>query len=166
MIRHKRRIMVATDIAGPETSAGFSWHDTGRSGISMDMKRLILLAAICAPCHPALAQMSAAEFDAYTRGHTFYYGAGGAPYGGEEYLDDRRVRWSFLDGDCQDGYWYEDDGLICFVYENNPDPQCWSFERSSDGLIARFEGDPEMSELYEVEKSSEPLMCLGPKIGV
>jgi hypothetical protein len=32
-------------------------------------------------------------------------------------------------------------------------------------LIARFASDTAMTELYEVEKSSEPLMCLGPKIG-
>lgn len=127
------------------------------------MRALILLAVLGAPAH---AQMSAEEFDAYTRGHTFYYGAGGEAYGGEEYLDNRRVRWSFLDGECQDGYWYEEDDLICFIYENRPDPQCWSFERTGSGLIARFSGETAMSELYEVEKSSEPLMCLGPKIGV
>lgn len=115
---------------------------------------------------PATAQMSGTEFDAYTRGHTFYYGAGGAPYGGEEYLDNRRVRWSFLDGNCQDGQWYEEDGMICFIYENRPEPQCWSFERSADGLVARFGGPRAMAELYEVEKSDEPLMCLGPEIGV
>jgi len=145
---------------------GFRWRGVGRSGISGAMKRLILIAALCVPAPAAQAQMSAEEFDAYTRGHTFYYGAGGAPYGGEEYLDNRRVRWSFLDGECQDGYWYEEGELICFVYENNPDPQCWTFQRSDDGLIAQFAGEPAMSELYEVEKSSEPLMCLGPTPGM
>ena len=117
---------------------------------------------------PALAQslMSADEFDAYTRGKTFYYGAAGAAYGAEEYLPDRRVRWSFLDGKCQEGYWYEEGTLICFVYENQPEPQCWSFTRSDAGLIARFENDPAQTELYEVEQSDEPLMCLGPDVGV
>ncbi|MGK7652448.1 hypothetical protein ACSQ76_08540 [Roseovarius sp. B08] len=110
--------------------------------------------------------MSAAEFDAYTRGKTFYYGAQGAPYGGEEYLENRRVRWSFLDGKCQEGEWYEDDGLICFVYENKPEPQCWSFQRSGSGLVAQFENDPAQTELYEMEQTGEPLHCLGPEIGV
>ncbi|WP_297771480.1 hypothetical protein [uncultured Roseovarius sp.] len=130
------------------------------------MRVLTLSAALAGLALPALAQMSGAEFDAYTRGHTFYYGAGGAPYGGEEYLPDRRVRWSFLDGRCQDGHWYEENGLICFVYENRPDPQCWSFERAEGGLVARFAGDRTMSELYEVERSEAPLMCLGPDLGV
>ncbi|MFU8883600.1 MAG: hypothetical protein ACNA7Q_14640, partial [Rhodobacterales bacterium] len=43
-------------------------------------------------------RMSAEAFDSYTRGQTFTYGAGAEPYGAEEYLDNRRVRWSFLDG--------------------------------------------------------------------
>lgn len=124
------------------------------------------LSCLFGPGAPALAQMGAAEFDAYTRGHTFHYGAGGAPYGAEEYLDNRRVRWSFLDGKCQDGVWYEAAGRICFVYENHPDPQCWSFERRDGGLVARFAGPEPSTELYEVRKSREPLMCLGPEIGV
>ena len=114
----------------------------------------------------AETRMTAAEFDAYTRGKTFYYGSAGSPYGGEEYLEGRRVRWSFLDGDCKDGQWYEEAGLICFVYDDNPDPQCWSFERAASGLVARFQNDPSQSLLYEVEQSGEPLLCLGPKIGV
>jgi len=130
------------------------------------MKRLILLAALCAPADAAQAQMSGEEFDAYTRGHTFYYGAGGTPYGGEEYLDNRRVRWSFLDGDCQEGYWYEDGPRICFVYEAEPAPQCWRFERSDGRLTAQFEGEGGVTELYEMRQSREPLSCPGPKVGV
>ncbi|MBY5988069.1 hypothetical protein [Roseovarius atlanticus] len=130
--------------------------------------RLLLACVLAATPLVALAQdlMSADEFDAYTRGKTFYYGAQGAPYGGEEYLDNRRVRWSFLDGKCQDGEWYEDDGLICFVYEGKPDPQCWSFRRSGSGLVAQFENDPDRTQLYETEQTGEPLHCLGPEIGV
>ena len=76
------------------------------------------------------------------------------------------MRWSFLDGRCQEGEWYEEAGLICFTYENQPDPQCWSFEKGPSGLIARFENEPMQSELYEVEQSVEPLLCLGPDVGV
>jgi hypothetical protein len=114
----------------------------------------------------AQSSMSAEEFDAYTRGKTFFYGSLGAPYGAEEYLPNRRVIWTFLDGRCQEGEWYEEDDMICFVYENQVDPQCWSFQRSGGGLIAQFENDPAQTQLYEVEQSDEPLMCLGPEIGV
>ena len=127
---------------------------------------MVLVAALLLAGLPAQAQMSAEEFDDYTRGKTFYYGSDGQPYGAEEYLDNRRVRWSFLDGKCRAGHWYEDGGHICFVYEDRPDPQCWSFRQSAGGLIARFENDPDHRELYEVEQSEEPLMCLGPDVGV
>ena len=110
--------------------------------------------------------MTGDEFDAYTRGKTFYFGNSGAPYGAEEYLDNRRVRWSYLDGKCQEGEWYQQGNMICFVYEFKSDPQCWSFKRSDAGLTALYENDPEKTELYEVEQSPDPLMCLGPDIGV
>lgn len=109
--------------------------------------------------------MNAEEFDAYTRGQTFTYGIGIEPYGVEEYLDNRRVRWSFLDGRCQDGEWYEENNMICFVYEDNPDPQCWSFYQSPRGIVARFEDDPAQTTLYEITRTPEPLMCLGPEVG-
>ncbi len=111
--------------------------------------------------------MSAEAFERYSQGKTLYYGESGQAYGAEEYLDDRRVRWSFLDGDCKDGYWYEAQGLICFVYEDNPgNPQCWSFFQTPGGLVARFENDPDATELYEVEQSDEPMLCYGPDVGV
>lgn len=131
------------------------------------MRLLLVLSLLVTPCAAVTQdQMTAAEFDSYTRGKTFYYGAQGAPYGGEEYLENRRVRWSFLDGRCQKGEWYEDDGLICFVYENKPEPQCWSFQRSGSGLVAQFQNDPAQTQLYEMEQTGEPLHCLGPEIGV
>lgn len=125
--------------------------------------------ALCALCAlPAAAQdtMSAAEFDAYTRGKTLFYGRGGDAYGAEIYHENRRVQWSFLDGECREGEWYEADGLICFVYENNPNPQCWSFVEGSRGLIARFENEPNTTELYEAQDQGQEMLCLGPKVGV
>ncbi len=133
------------------------------------LSRLVLAAAAVAlvTAWPAWAgqTMSAEAFDRYTQGKTFYYGSRGAPYGAEEYLENRRVRWSFLDGRCQEGEWYEESELICFVYENQSEPQCWSFEIGAQGLIARFENDPAQTELYEVEQSDEPLYCMGPDVG-
>lgn len=126
---------------------------------------LILWALTALPAS-AQSQMSAEEFDTYTRGKTLYYGNGTDPYGAEIYLPNRRVRWSFLDGQCKDGEWYEADGLICFVYDDGPAPQCWSFQRGAGGLIARFENDPAVTPLYEANESTQEMLCLGPKIGV
>lgn len=110
--------------------------------------------------------MSAAEFEAYVTGKTLYYSAGGDIYGAEIYLPDRRVRWSFLDGECKEGYWYEAGPNICFQYEDRTDPQCWSFTLGPNGLIAQFENDPTDDALYEANNIHEDLLCLGPKVGV
>ncbi len=110
--------------------------------------------------------LSAAEFDALTRGRTFLYFQGGAAYGDETYLPNRRVRWSFRDGQCQEGQWFEDLGLICFVYDTDPVGQCWSFFETPDGIKARNENDPDDTELYVATPTEEPQYCLGPKVGV
>ncbi len=128
-----------------------------------------LVLALCATAAPAMdGPLSGAQFDSYSQGKTFFYGSGGQPYGVEEYMPDHRVRWSFLDGDCKEGRWYEEaGGLICFVYDDTPgDPQCWSFYQGPLGLVARFENNPQSTELYEVQSSDEPMMCKGPEVGV
>jgi len=130
------------------------------------MRHLILALALLPGAAHAQDALDAAEFDALTRGQTFTYAESGTPYGAEEYLPNQRVRWSFLDGKCKAGRWWEQNGQICFVYEDNPVPQCWTFFDGPRGLTARFENDPEATELYAVDRSDEPLMCLGPDVGV
>lgn len=125
-----------------------------------------LLVALLASAATAETPLSAAEFEAYVEGRTLYYGSGGQEYGAEEYLPNRRVRWSFLDGDCLEGRWYGQGTLICFVYEDLPDPQCWSFFQRGTGLVARFESGEGGLELYETRAAQGPLMCLGPEVGV
>lgn len=118
---------------------------------------------------PVLADtpLSGAQFDAYARGKTLYYGKGNQIYGAEQYLPDRRVIWTFLDGSCQHGHWYEQAEQICFVYEGAADgPQCWHFFTRDGGLVAHFEGDPDATSLSELDQIAEPLICLGPQPGV
>lgn len=132
------------------------------------MTALPLVAALALPAAAAEPQpMSADEFERYATGKTLFYATHGQAYGAEQYLAGRKVIWTFLDGECTRGFWYESDGQICFRYEHDPDdPQCWSFYRSSTGLMARFENDPAQTELIEVEQSREPLVCTGPEVGV
>ncbi|MFK7743548.1 MAG: hypothetical protein AB8B47_00730 [Roseobacter sp.] len=110
--------------------------------------------------------MDGAAFDAYTRGKTLFYGQNGQAYGAERYLDNQRVQWSFLDGECKEGTWYEDAGQICFVYEDNPTPQCWAFHEDAGGLVARFNNIPGTTELYEAQDIGDEMICLGPDVGV
>ena len=110
--------------------------------------------------------LGADDFEAYVLGKTLFYSSQGATYGAEQYLPGHRVIWTFLDGECRHGTWYEAPGQICFVYETDPEPQCWNFWEGSEGLTARFGNSPGSTELYEVKQSSEPLRCPGPEVGV
>ena len=138
----------------------------------MRLLSLILSTALCGllPAgRPAWAgaPLTADQFDRYTQGRTFYYGVNGREYGAEEYLSNRRVIWTFLDGKCQDGHWYQKEEMICFEYEALEETQCWTFELGPGGdLSAQFENDPNALQLFEVERTAEPLSCLGPEVGV
>lgn len=124
---------------------------------------LIALLIFSLPLHSA--PMDAADFEAYTNGKTLYFSESGEAYGAERYLPDRKVEWSFLDGRCKQGEWYPDNGAICFVYEDRPDPQCWTFEKTARGLRATFIGSDQSTELYEAQQSDEPMYCMGPDVG-
>ena len=127
------------------------------------MLRRALILLLLSPLPAAAAEyMSGEAFEAYTRGKTLFFGQNGAPYGAEIYLDNRRVKWSFLDGECKEGQWYEEGEMICFVYEDDPSPHCWTFQLSGERLIARFENNPAATELYEAQDIGEEMICLGP----
>ena len=108
--------------------------------------------------------LSGAEFDAYTSGRTITYTADGQAFGAETYLQRQRVRWSFLQGECQEGHWFADGNDICFVYENIEGPQCWQFFLTAKGLRAEFVGGGS-APLFESATEQE-LICPGPDVGM
>ena len=110
--------------------------------------------------------MTGAEFEAYSTGKTLTYADNGQVYGIEQYLPNRRVRWAFVDDTCRIGYWYENGQEICFVYEHDATPQCWTFHLNEGKLKARFVADPPRAALSEVNQTPEPLLCTGPDVGV
>ena len=114
--------------------------------------------------------MTATEFDAYTNGKTLYFNNQGKTYGAERYFGKRRVEWSFLDGECQQGRWFEAGrNYICFIYDDTVDPQCWQFFKTPDGLRAQFKGDAGDTEedmQYEAQPNATPMQCHGPGVGV
>lgn len=125
---------------------------------------VLLLLGATAPS--AQTVLNADAFDRYTQGKTLFYGSGGQAYGVERYLPGRRVVWSFLDGRCQDGEWYPQGDQICFVYDQVPDPQCWRFSLGANGLVAQFENEDRLTELYESADVDEDMVCMGPDVGV
>ena len=127
-----------------------------------------LLPALLLAALPALAEtpMTAEAFQTYTEGKTLYYGRGGDYYGVERYKPGHRVTWSFLDGRCLEGEWYQaQNGQICFVYEDDATPHCWTFFQGAQGLVARFGDDPEAIPLYEATERDDPMQCMGPDVG-
>lgn len=129
--------------------------------------RLTALALLLTLPLPATAQdlLGAEAFDAYTQGKTLSFSWQGQEFGKEQYLPNRRVIWAFSGDECRRGSWYEQGSQICFVYDDDPAPKCWTFQLDPGGLRATFEGDEPGSELTEVEQSPTPLSCPGPDVG-
>jgi hypothetical protein len=116
----------------------------------------------------ALAEdpMTIAEFEAYATGKVLTHSEPGAdPYGAEEYLPDRRVRWAFASGDCLTGIYYEANGFICFDYEDDPVPKCWQYWKAPGGLTARFMDRPADAPRLTLHEAQGPLACEGPDVG-
>lgn len=127
---------------------------------------LILIPGLVTASEPVTGTpMTGAEFEAYTQGMTLTFSAQGQVYGAEQYLSGRRVMWAFTEDICREGHWYEENGQICFSYDYDPAPQCWVFWED-DGLNALFMGAPNGTRLKEEAKSSAPLPCAGPEVGV
>jgi hypothetical protein len=110
--------------------------------------------------------MTLAEFESYVTGKTLSYSQYGEAFGVEEYLSGRRVRWAFTEDVCQYGTYFEQDGQICFSYENDPVSHCWTFWQEGSGLKALSVSDAPGAELSEVAQTQQPLACAGPEVGV
>jgi len=110
--------------------------------------------------------VSPEEFERLVTGKTLTYARSGVAYGAERYMDNRRVQWSYLNGECTEGYWYVVEEQVCFIYEDIPGVQCWAFYKDGlDRLLARFENNPSATELYETQNQDEPLYCKSPYLG-
>ena len=131
------------------------------------IKALSLCCAVFATAAGAAeTPVSPEAFDALSRGRTLVYSDGDRAYGVEQYLPGRKVIWAFLGEECRQGQWYAEGNEICFVYDNNPVPQCWAYFNTPDGLKARFRGDPAELPMISVAESPTPMPCQGPMLGV
>jgi hypothetical protein len=122
---------------------------------------LAVLAAMAAAPAAAERAVSPEEFDALTAGTTWHFERRGVPFGAERYFEDRRVVWAFEGGACQRGIWFANTaGEICFVYDSDPAPQCWSFlEMPSGAFHARLPGAPPADDLVAVDVDDAALDC-------
>jgi hypothetical protein len=127
---------------------------------------LALALAGLAPPAAAETPLDAAAFEAHVTGKTVTYRRQDFIFGIEEYLPDRRVRWSVAPGQCQYGRWYAEDRFICFVYDDSPESHCWTFWKEEGALVALSDTGLPGEELYEIDRSDRPLDCPGPDVGV
>ena len=128
--------------------------------------RAALLIAVLTTAAQAEPLLTADEFDTLTLGRTMTWAEFGQIYGVEQYLPGRRVRWTVLGDDCKLGHWYPEGSAICFLYEDDPEPNCWDISLSSGGMQAEFLTDPPGTEPVVVEETHEPIPCFGPEVGV
>lgn len=126
-----------------------------------------LLFAVWLAC-PALAEtpVSVEAFEAHVTGRTLTYRQFDHVFGIEEYLPGRKVRWSTAPNECLYGSWYPQGDAICFVYEYDPTPACWTFWLKDGALVALSTNGLPGEELHEVEASTQGLPCPGPDVGV
>ena len=118
-----------------------------------------LLALLPAPQAKAQDKMTGDAFDAHVTGRTITFRTETiARYGIEAYLSGRRVMWSAFDGSCMFGIWYESEGDICFLYEDDPEPKCWATYLQDGKIRAEFSNIPDGTVIYETD-ADEPLIC-------
>lgn len=132
------------------------------------MLRLALLVLCWAGAASAEVTLSPDQFDRMSTGKTMEFERDGAWYGSEQYLPNREVVWKYGDGTCTSGFWFEDQGSLCFVYEDAPQPQCWVFvEREGDFFARPAESTSGTdAELRLSRQSEQPLACAAPDLGV
>lgn len=110
--------------------------------------------------------LSPEEFESYAAGKTLYFAQQGYPYGVEQYLPGQQSIWQYADGTCTKGIWYSRKNLICFVYENDGEEQCWHFLKKGEAFAARAEGREPEADLDVIWRDTRPIECKGPNIGV
>ncbi|MGL4319382.1 MAG: hypothetical protein ACRCS3_00815 [Paracoccaceae bacterium] len=131
------------------------------------MLRIFLTLALLLPL-PAWAErvMTPAEFEDYATGKTIDYADDFGVWGREEYLPGRRVRFSLTDEECRFGTWYEKDDQVCFLYDFDPELKCWTYFTDGKNVTMVYESDGPGGTVSIARPTKEPLVCLGPEVGV
>jgi hypothetical protein len=120
------------------------------------MRVTLILSLLAAPtlAQPALAQsaeppaaaagdppLSAEAFERIVEGRTFdTHEWSSGLYGVETFLPGRRAIWRDAE-ECKEGIWRAEGPLICFDYEGDPEPHCWTYHDRGGWLMGWYLGD-------------------------
>ncbi len=123
------------------------------------MRSLLLCLALATPA-AAQNTMNAEEFGAHVTGRTITFRTELNPsFGIERYLEGRRVMWSTFDGICQYGVWFESKGDICFRYDGDPEPKCWTMYNEPGGMRGVYTTRPPATVIFEIPDRNDALIC-------
>ncbi|MEM7243134.1 MAG: hypothetical protein AAF429_13205 [Pseudomonadota bacterium] len=105
------------------------------------------------------------EFEDISTGKTLHFNNALGYHGSEQYLSNREVRWRFANGQCQLGYWYDQNDAICFQYDNELTPMCWLFWQTERGIEAELLPQGQSSPLVLDFVDTRDILC-GDYLGV
>lgn len=120
----------------------------------------LLIFAALAPA--ALADdlpLTAEAFEAFVEGKTFDTHDDSGRYGVETFLPNRRAIWRD-GGQCLEGSWRPEGDQICFDYQGDLQPYCWTYHDRGEWLMAWYEGDRQSQPIL-LYPADEVVTCEG-----
>lgn len=118
---------------------------------------VLLLAA------PALAQddppLTAEAFEKFVEGRTMDTFDQTGRYGVETFLPGRRAIWRDAN-QCLEGTWRPQGDQICFDYQGDPTPYCWTYHDRGGWLMAWLDGD-QSTDPITLHPSTDLVTCEG-----
>jgi hypothetical protein len=122
------------------------------------------LLALCLVAAPALAEeidppLTAEAFEAIVEGKTWDTYDQFGIYGVETFLPGRRAIWRDAE-DCKEGTWRQEGPLICFDYQGDPSPHCWTYHDRGGWMMAWYKGN-RADEPIMLQPSDDYVTCEG-----
>lgn len=134
------------------------------------MMRSLGLFVLCALPASAEVPLSGTDFAAHVGTDTITYDYSTGTRGTAEYGPNNTLRWAFRDGPCLEAQWFARNDEICFAYADGRLSACWQFFLDGNSLRGTAtelgSGSTEPLEIREAGRSSAPLDCPGPDVGV
>jgi hypothetical protein len=103
--------------------------------------------------------LSADAFEAFVTGKTFDTHDETGRYGVETFLANRRAIWRDASR-CLEGTWRPQGDQICFDYQGEPYPYCWTYHDQGNWLTGFYEGNLS-NEPIKLYPAKEVVTCEG-----